>query len=141
MNLMSVIENAVVSITEKNKEYARKNRIKNVIKHENCKLNKFYAEIGKYYYLNMRGLAGDNIEDICQQIDCSKDKVLMATELLRKADNQECKSDESQEKVEEIHLLINKNNKIDKNDIDDEDEEMQQTTLYSNFAVEEQHNV
>lgn len=141
MNLMSVIENAVVGITEKNKEYARKNRIKNVIKHENYKLNKFYAEIGKYYYLNMRGLAGDNIEDICQQIDCSKDKVLMATELLRKPNNQECKSDGLQEKAEEIHLLINKDDKTDKNDIGDEDEEMQQTSLYSNFAVEEQHNV
>lgn len=68
-NVTGSITKAVNFVVDKNRKAAMINRLKIVIKSEKETQMRAYAEIGKYYYKNMRDTENEQTEPFCAAVD------------------------------------------------------------------------
>lgn len=77
-NIADSVTKAVDFVVDKNRKAAMINRLKIVIKNEREKQLRAYAELGKYYYKNMRDAQNEETEKDCTVIENSSRRLSRA---------------------------------------------------------------
>lgn len=77
-NAADSVTKAVDFVVDKNRKTAMMNRLKIVIKNEKESQNHAYAQLGKYYYQNLRDVENGDTEPFCLAIDTSASRLKRA---------------------------------------------------------------
>lgn len=94
-NIADSVTKAVDFVVDKNRKAAMINRLKIVIQSEKEKQLRAYAELGKYYYKNMRDAANEETESVCSDIENSGRRLSRAVAKLDEITADECCCDEN----------------------------------------------
>ena len=118
MSIYSKIKKAVVdtvdAVVDKTSIQAKKSRLLTVMKNEKLLTNQAYIELGRYYYNNLRENSPEYVEEICDRIDSSKERMSRAQEKYREVlreelVNKEITKDEVKENIQKIKdPIVNK---------------------------------
>ena len=76
-------------IVDKTTTQAQKSRLVTVMKNEEKIANQIYVELGKYLYRNLRDDVSEDVQQLCQKLDQSKERMSRAQQIYREVIQQE----------------------------------------------------